>query len=158
MGNRRQDRASNEACMEATRHASESRLRVESRMICSKSANGRSILIRVNGSDMYRRSRRSDIASTGSQVASDLSSDNASHQRAGARRVDFKADPTAGSVACDCYAHLRADSGRCLRSATVILEMSLDSTLSWNSPSSNSTFDGTVTDSNHRKSANMDLM
>jgi hypothetical protein len=28
---------------------------------------------------------------------------NATHQRAGARRVDFKTDPTAGSVACDGY-------------------------------------------------------
>jgi hypothetical protein len=28
---------------------------------------------------------------------------NASHQRAGARYVDFKTDPTAGSVACVCY-------------------------------------------------------
>ena len=28
---------------------------------------------------------------------------NATHQRAGAIRVDFKTDPTAGSVACDCY-------------------------------------------------------
>lgn len=28
---------------------------------------------------------------------------NASHQRAGAIDADFKTDPTAGSVACDCY-------------------------------------------------------
>ena len=28
---------------------------------------------------------------------------NATHQRAGARCVDFKTCPTAGSVACDCY-------------------------------------------------------
>ena len=29
---------------------------------------------------------------------------NAKAQRAGAKRVDFKTDPTAGSVACDGYA------------------------------------------------------
>ncbi len=29
--------------------------------------------------------------------------ENVTHQRAGAIRVDFKTDPTAGSVACDCY-------------------------------------------------------
>ncbi len=28
---------------------------------------------------------------------------NASHQRAGAIRFDFKTGPTAGSAACDCY-------------------------------------------------------
>ena len=32
-----------------------------------------------------------------------ISEPNVSHQRAGAIRLDFKADPTAGSVACDCY-------------------------------------------------------
>ena len=31
-----------------------------------------------------------------------LASPNDTHQRAGAIRVDVKADPTAGSVACDC--------------------------------------------------------
>ena len=30
--------------------------------------------------------------------------DNEQHQRAGARRADFKTDPTTGSVACDWYA------------------------------------------------------
>ena len=31
-------------------------------------------------------------------------SDNATHQRASARCVEFKTDPTAGSVSCDCSA------------------------------------------------------
>ena len=34
-------------------------------------------------------------------------SDNETHQRAGASCVDFKTDPTAGSVACDGYAMFR---------------------------------------------------
>jgi hypothetical protein len=36
----------------------------------------------------------------------ELQTDNDTHQRASAIRVDFKIDPTAGSVACDWYVRM----------------------------------------------------
>jgi len=36
------------------------------------------------------------------RLSSSTANQNVTHQRADAKRVDFKTDPTAGSVACDC--------------------------------------------------------
>ena len=66
----------------------------------------RPIPLRICTPEAMRGRQRRAKSNTVCALA-DLERTNATHQRAGAIRIDFKTDPTAGSVACACSASSR---------------------------------------------------